>query len=336
MRPTIRDIARSAGVSPATVSRVINDKAEGYMTDKTKQAVLRAIQQLDYTPDKRAQSLRGHTTDLIGVVIPGRWISYLELSQIIATLGYDHQVSVLTCSCEGDVKREQFYINFLQRQKVDGIIIISETLTAQNVNNLIRRDIPVVLLDEDIPGAEAPAVVTAYREGASNAVQYLIDLGHARIVFVKGYMGTPSSKKRLDGYLDALTKNNLRIDEALISQGDHTYKGGYKATKQLLKDRGDSFTAIFCSNDLMALGAIQCIHDMGKRVPLDYSVIGFDNLYYSSISVPPLTTVSQPYVKMVETAFDLIEKWGTKRKDTHVRYIPKLIIRDSCKDLRLG
>jgi len=333
MRITIKDVARMAGVSPATVSRVINRKIKGYMGEKTKQKVLRVIQQLDYTPDTRAQSLRGAKTGLIGVIIPEVYISYLELSRYIMKMCYDHRLGVLICSSENNIQRELFYVDFLQRQKVDGIIMISERLKAQKVNDLIRKEIPIVLLDEDIPGAEAPAVVTDYFKGAYKAVQYLIDLGHKNIAFIKGRLSTLSSKKRLEGYIDALRDNGLKVDKKLIKQGDFSYESGYEATKQLLKDYGDVFTAIFSSNDLMAIGAMQCIGEMGKDVPSDYSVVGFDNTYNSSISVPPLTTVAQPNLELARIAFDLIKKWTRKKEIRHFLCEPKLIIRDSCRKL---
>jgi len=334
MKATIKDVAKIAGVSLATVSRVINNKTKGSMSEKTKQKVLRAIQQLDYTPDTRAQSLRGLKTGLIGVVIPEASSSYYqELSHAIMNVCYKQGFGVLTCSSENDVRRELFYIDFLQGQKVDGIIIISERLKAQKVNDLIRKEIPIVLLDEDIPGTEAPAVVTDYYKGASKAVQYLIDLGHRKIAFIKGRMTTPSTKKRLEGYVDTLRKNNLRAEEILIKQGDFSYKSGYEATKQLLKDCEDAFTAIFCLCDLMAFGAIQCIRDMGKCVPSDYSVVGFDNTYYSTISVPPLTTVAQPNLELVKMAFDLIKKWTREKESRHFSCEPRLITRESCRKL---
>lgn len=334
MKATIKDVAKIAGVSLATVSRVINNKTKGSMSEKTKQKVLRAIQQLDYTPDTRAQSLRGLKTGLIGVVIPEASSSYYqELSHAIMNVCYKQGFGVLTCSSENDVERELFYIDFLQGQKVDGIIIISERLKAQKVNDLIRKEIPIVLLDEDIPGTEAPAVVTDYYKGASKAVQYLIDLGHRKIAFIKGRMTTPSTKKRLEGYVDMLRKNNLRVDNILIKQGDFSYKSGYEATRQLLKDCEGAFTAIFCSCDLMAFGAIQCIHDMGKCVPSDYSVVGFDNTYYSTISVPPLTTVAQPNLELVRIAFDLIKKWTREKESRHFSCEPRLITRESCRKL---
>jgi DNA-binding LacI/PurR family transcriptional regulator len=304
------------------------------MSDKTKQKVLEAIRQLDYTPDTRAQSLRGIKTGLIGVVIPEASSAYYqELSRTIMNVCYKQEFGVLTCSSENDVKRELFYIDFLQGQKVDGIIIVSERLKAQKVNDLIRKEIPIVLLDEDIPGTEAPAVVTDYHEGASEAVQYLIDLGHEKIAFIKGRMSTPSAKQRLEGYIDTLRRNNLKVDDILIKQGDFSYESGYEITKQLLRECRKYFTAIFCSCDLMAFGAIQCIHDMGECVPSDYSVVGFDNTYYSTINVPPLTTVAQPNLELARIAFDLIRKWTRGEERKHLSCKPRLIIRDSCRAL---
>ncbi len=334
MKTTIKDVANLSGVSFTTVSRVINSKTKGHVSDKTKQKVLAAIKRFDYTPDTRAQSLRGVKTGVIGVVIPEIGAFYYhDLSRAIMNVCYNKGFGVLTCSSENDVRRELFYIDFLQRQKVDGIIIISERLRAQKVNDLIRKEIPIVLLDEDIPGTEAPAVVTNYYEGASKALQYLIDLGHRKIAFIKGSTATPSFNRRLEGYLDALQKNKLEFNKKFIKKADFSYESGYKATKELLKECRNDFTAIFCSCDIMAFGAMKCIRDMGKCVPSDYSVVGFDNTYYSAISVPPLTTVAQPNLELAKRAFNLLTKWTRQKESRHFLCEPKLIIRESCRKL---
>ena len=335
MKLTIKDIARIAGVSPTTVSRVINKKSRGYMKKETEQRILRIVRDFNYVPDARAKALRGVKTHLIGVIVPEVLsCSYQEFTGTIVKICYEKGYGTLICSSENNTERELAYIRILESQRVDGIIIISERLKAQAVNDLINKGIPIVLVDEDIPGAEVPAVVTDYYGGSLRATQYLIDIGHKRIAFIKGKPTTPSSKERFRGYIEALRKNNLDVEDRLIKAGDFTYESGYKATEELLKESSGDFTAIFCSSDLMALGAIRCIQEKGKNVPADYSVIGFDNIYFSSINNPPLTTVDVPFCKLTETAIDMVKNWTEKGKRERTICEAKLIVRHSCRSIR--
>lgn len=331
MKLTIKDIAKIAGVSPATVSRVINKKNKGYMKKETEQKVLRIIKEFGYVPDARAKALRGLKTHLIGVIVPEALsCAYQEFIGTIVNVCYERGYGTLICSSENNAKRELAYVRILESQRVDGIIIISERLKAQAVNDSINKGIPIVLVDEDIPGAEAPTVVTDYYEGALQATQYLIDLGHKRIAFVKGRPTTPSSQERFRGYIEALRRNSLDVEDRLIKAGDFTYKSGYEATETFLKESPDDLTAIFCSSDLMAFGAIRCIQERGKNVPTDYSVIGFDDIYFSAINNPSLTTVDVPFRKLTEIAIDIIKNWTEKGKEKRSICEAKLVIRHSC------
>jgi len=336
-RLTIKDIARKAGVSITTVSRVLNNKIEGYMREETKQKVMKVITQLGYRPDPRARSLRGLQSGIIGVILPeGTNPFYQELAHALTEACYKEGYGLLLCNSENDVKRELFYIELLQNQKVDGIIISTDHLSGKVINHLISRGTPMVLVDEDVPDANAPAVFANNYQGACLATQYLIDLGHHAIAFIKGPMKALSCRERYRGYYDTLLKNGIKIDEVLIGEGDITYKSGYKIMKKLLKEQGDKFTAVFCSNDFMALGAMRAIQVEGKKIPDDYSIVGFDNVYVSSISNPQLTTVAQPINQIARKAFRMIKNWAKKsssEKRKHEYLDTKLIIRESCKSL---
>jgi len=337
-RVTIKDVAQKAGVSITTVSRVLNDKkVDEYMRKETKNRILQAIKDLNFKPDKRAQSLRGLRTKIIGLVIPNRLDPYFEqLAAAVEQVCYKEGYGVLLCSSQNSIERESVYIDLLERQKVDAIILSTVGLKKDELNNLIERGIPIVLVDEDVPGVNAPAVFANNYMGGCQATQYLIDLGHRRISFVTGSMNPLSSKDRLRGGCETLKKNGLEPDRELIKERDCTYESGFEAGKQLLRESRDDFTAIFCSNDLMAFGAMQAIREKGMKVPDDYSIVGFDDMYFSSISSPQLTTVAQPLKEMATQAFKSIKEEISEnppREKKHHFLDTRLVVRESCRKL---
>lgn len=333
---TIREVAKRAGVSISTVSRVLNRRAHDYIRENTRQRVLKAIEQLNYKPDRRAQSLRGIATKIIGLIIPNRLNPYFEqLAQAIEEVCFDEGYGILLCNSDNNLERESIYLDLLERQKVDGIIISTVGLTKEKFNELIARGIPVVLIDEDVPGVNAPAVFANNYMGGCQATQHLIELGHRKIAFISGPMNLLSSRERYRGYCDTLIKYGIKVKKELFKEGTFTYERGYKVTWELLDEKKE-FTAIFCSNDLMAFGAMRAIQDRGKKVPRDYSIVGFDDMYFSSISNPQLTTVAQPVKEMAFRAFVALKKeisgeFSQEKKhqflDTH------LVVRESSRPL---
>jgi len=335
---TIREVAKRAGVSISTVSRVLNERPNDYMREDTREKVLQAIEELNYIPDRRAQSLRGGKTGIIGLIAPIRLNPfYVELSYAIENVCYKEGYGILVCNSKGDINRERTYIDLLVRQKVDGIIITTTGLKKGDLDELISRGITVILADEDVLEANVPAVFANNHLGACQATQYLIDLEHERIAFITGPLTVLSGRDRLKGYLDTLKKNSLELDKSIIKKGNYTYSKGYSATQKMMREGEDKFTAIFCCNDLMAFGAIRALQDNGKKIPQDYSIIGFDDMYFSSISNPQLTTVAQPVDKMALKVFKAFKREISDRpplKKVHVLLDTKLVIRESCRKLR--
>ena len=333
---TIKDVAKRAGVSTSTVSRVLSPQINNYMQERTREKVLRAIKELDYKPDMRAQSLRGMGTRIIGLITPDALNPfYQELAYVLEEVCYKEKYGLLVCSSKNSVTRELTYIDLLERQKVDGIILTTVGLNETKLNTLTKRGISIVLVDRDVPGANVPAMFTNNYLGGCQATQYLIDLGHERIACIAGAMNTLSSMNRLKGYYETLQKNDLEVDKKLIKKGKLTYKDGYKLMKELLKTSSGEVTAIFCLNDMVALGAMRAIQEKGKSIPSDYSVIGFDNISFSSISNPSLTTIAQPIKEIARGAFRTIKKakkQGLKKKE-HRFWGTKLIVRESCRKI---
>lgn len=334
IRVTIKDVAKEAGVSTSTVSRVLTPQANNYMRKETREKVLRAIEELDYRPDARAQSLRGIGTRIIGLVMPDTLNPfYQELTYVLEEVCYRERYGLLVCSSKNSITRELAYIDLLERQKVDGIILSTVGLKKAKLNSLIKRGIPIVLVDRDVVGANIPVMFTNNYLGGCQATQYLIDLGHKKIACIAGAMNTLSSINRLKGYYDTLEKNGLEVDKKLFKGGKLTYKDGYKFMKELLRKSSDEFTAVFCLNDLVALGAMRAIQEDRKNMPSDYSIIGFDNISLSSISNPPLTTIAQPIKEIAQQAFKAIKRAKKRRfldKKDHRFWDTKLIVRESC------
>lgn len=336
-RVTIKDVAKKAGVSTSTVSRVLTPQASSYMREETREKVQKAIKELDYKPDVRAQSLRGRGTKIIGLIMPDALNPfYQELAYVLEEICYREKYGLLVCSSKNSITRELAYIDLLERQKVDGIILSTVGLKKVRLNNLAKRGIPIVLIDRDVPGADIPVMFTNNYLGGCQATQHLIDLGHKKIACIGGAMNTLSSINRLKGYYDTLQKNGLKVDEKLIEKGKLTYKDGYESMKKLLRKSSNNFTAVFCLNDLVAMGAMRAIQEDGKNIPSHYSIVGFDNISLSSISNPPLTTIAQPIKEIVQGAFKTIKKakkQGSLKKKEHKFWDTKLIIRESCRKI---
>lgn len=336
-RVTIRDVAKKAGVSISTVSRVLSPQVNDYMREKTRGKVRGAIKELDYRPDMRAQSLRGRGTRIIGLVMPDALNPfYQELAYVLEEVCYREKYGLLVCSSKNSIIRELTYIDLLERQKVDGIIISTVGLKEVKLNNLVKRGIPIVLMDRDVPGADIPVMFTNNYLGGCQATQHLIDLGHKKIACIAGSMHALSSINRLRGYYDTLRKNGLQVDKKLIKEGKLIYEDGYKSMKELTRKSRDGFTALFCLNDLVALGAMRAVQEDSKNIPSDYSIVGFDNISLSSVSNPPLTTIAQPIKEIAQGAFRSIKRArekGLPKKKEHRFWDTKLIVRKSCKEI---
>lgn len=335
-RVTIKDVAKKAGVSISTVSRVLSPQANDYMREETRGKVRGAIKELDYRPDIRAQSLRGRGTRIIGLVMPDALNPfYQELAYVLEEVCYKEKYGLLVCSSKNSITRELTYIDLLESQKVDGIIISTVGLKETKLNNLVKKGIPIVLMDRDVPGADIPVMFTNNYLGGCQATQHLIELGHKKIACIVGSMHTLSSINRLKGYYDTLGKNGLEVDKKLIKEGKLIYEDGYKLMKELVRKSRDGFTAVFCLNDLVGLGAMRAVQEDSKNIPSDYSIVGFDNISLSSVSNPPLTTIAQPIKEIVQGAFRTIKTWkkqGLPKKE-HRFWDTKLIMRESCKEI---
>jgi LacI family transcriptional regulator len=301
---TMHDIAESAGVSVTTVSHVINQTRP--VSEKLRVAVRGAMEELGYQPNLVARSLRRGRTHTIGMVAPDSSNPYFaEIAHAVEAAAFAQGYSVILCNTQMDMAREAFYANVLLEKRVDGIIFVAAGDSAQQIRALQQRRQPIVLVDRDVQGVAADAVTMDNTRGARQAVEHLLALGHRRIACISGPSAVTPSSRRIGGYTEALSAAGLPVDAELIVRGDFQFESGLRLADQLL-DHPQPPTAIFASNDLMAVGVIHAVLRRRLRVPEDISVVGFDDIRLAAYINPALTTVAQPKELLGQTATRLL------------------------------
>lgn len=323
-------MAKRAGVSTATVSHVINETR--FVSDELKARVYQAMRELNYRPDAIARSLRRRRTHNIGMIVPDIAHPFLaEVSRGVEDRGFELGYNVILCDSAGDLEREADYIELLLEKKVDGIVFVAAGESSNHIRGLIEQGVPVVVCDRELPGVEVDTVIADNVKSGYQATQHLIELGHRRIGCIAGPEELNISSKRLQGYKAALEQHGIPLREELIIQRDFRYRGGYEATRQLLT-LDEPPTAIFASNDLMAIGAICAASELKLRIPQDVAIIGCDDIALASFTNPRLTTVAQPKREMGAIAVEmLVERIKDKDNLPARRVLPTaLVLRDSC------
>lgn len=315
MAITIKDVAKKAGVSTATVSRIINNRP-GY-TVETKEKVLRVIEQLGYHPNAIARGLVGKRTQTIAVLVPK--LSSTLISMFVSGIeNISHKMgsSVIVCHTESDGKKTMKYLQLLRDKQVDAIIFTSERLKEEYYNFVKEMDIPLVLLSTESFTYPVPYVKVNDRNAAFTATEYLIKKGHRKIGMISGNKNDMiAGQPRIDGFISALKTFNIPFDEKnIVSTKDFNFESGIEGFKAL-KQQFPNVSAVFSASDEIAIGVLQTAYQMGINVPDDLSVIGYDNLDIAEMSIPPLTTVAQPLIEMGEMAakivFEMLETNGT-------------------------
>lgn len=301
---TMRDVARQAGVSISTVSHVINNSRA--VSSGARERVEAAMAELGYKPNALARSLRRQQTHSIGMIIPDSANPFFaEIARGIEDASFSQNYHVVLCNTEGDLEKQITYTNLLIRNQVAGIVFVAAGISTELVEDLQQRQVPLVVVDREVPGVNVDTVLTDHYQGGRLATQHLVDLGHRRIACISAGSELSPSSERLTGYEDVLLENGLPVDEALIVRGDFQYKSGYEAGQKLLS-LADPPTAVFAGNDLMAVGCISAVTQQGRRVPDDLSVVGFDDVRLASFTNPPLTTIAQPKREIGKLAVEML------------------------------
>lgn len=333
MKPTIYDVASKAGVSIATVSKVINNT--GHIGEKTREKVLQIMQELRYQPSIMASALSGKKTYTIGLFIPDLANPFFsEIARSVEDRGHELDFSIVMCSTDYNSEKEAKYISLLKQKSVDGFILASGFKNDEILKEIVNEKIPMALVAQEIPSLAVDSVAVDDFMGGYQVASYLASLGHTRIAVIAE--DSRSSKERIRGYRQALEDHTLEFDESIILVSDFTVEDGKRLSAQLLDEKKPP-TAIFACNDLLAIGTIQAAREKGVKIPDELSVVGFDNTILSTATDPPLTTVSQPIQEMGRQVVDLLiqEIEGQKKVKQRVVLSPELVIRDSTKPPKL-
>lgn len=310
---TLKMVAERAGVSVNTVSRAINNKSD--INEETKKRVLKVAQELGYVQNATAVALRTKKTRTLGVVIAdNRNPFYAEVLNGIEEAAREKNYHIILANTQRDYQKEEEAINLLLAKRVDGLLITPVQDRNDDIKNLIEANIPFVIVGRDFKNIEVDAVYNDEVKGGFLATKYLIKKGHKRIALINGFLHKSPARGRLEGYKKALKEYGIPFDDSLVSVGDIDVKDGYERTKQLL-EKGLNFTAIFAYNDMMAFGAMRAIKEKGLRIPEDIGLVGYDDIPFSSLISPSLTTIRLKKQELgVESLKLLLSRINVSRK----------------------
>src|SRR5215213_245766 len=328
---TIREVAEQAQVSVSTVSHVINSTR--FVDSETQERVRQAISTLGYRPNLLARSLRRRETRTIGLLVPDNANPYFaEFARVIENAGFAEGYSVILCNSDRSEAKEETYIDVLLAKQVDGLIVMSSTDRVDLLQRVLDVGVPLVVVDRNLTNLAVNQVLIANEQGGYLAGRYLVELGHRRVGCIGGPSAGNPSWDRVLGFKRALAEAGVALPSAAIVSGDFRYTGG-EAGMHTLIERDLGLTAVFASNDLMAIGALLTLRRAGLRVPEDVSVIGFDNILQASTMIPPLTTIEQPINDLGQATARLLLDQILKRttEPTSLTIPTSLVVRDSCR-----
>lgn len=314
--PTMKDVARHAGVSVSTVSYVLNNS--GPVAAERRARVMDAVQVLNYAPNESARGLKRRSSPTIGLVIPELSNPYFAMiAEGVERTASSYDALVVFCAPEATGESDSFNGRLLRSQRLSGIIFLSGASTnAPSLLSLAPLG-PIVLVDEQLPGFDLPAVVSDNRRGARELASYVIEMGHRRIAVIGGPRALWTSQQRLAGYREAFAAAGMDPDAVPVLDGDYHQSSGAELAEKLLDVPIDQRpTALLCANDLMAIGAVQYARSANIDVPQELSVAGFDDVPFATALTPQLTTVRQPARELgcraAELLFQLLDAKGSE------------------------
>lgn len=296
----IRDVARHAKVSSATVSRTINGVAT--VNPELARRVWRSIEELNYFPNTQARALVSGRSRILGLIVSEITNPFFpELVQQFENVALQNGYDVLIASVNGDPQRMASCVRRMLERKVDGVAIMTFGVESPAVENLAQRGIPLVFMDAGLEYRQAHTLHVEYQTGIRQAVQHLAALGHRDIAFITGPLKLRSSSTRRDSFISAMHEIGVMRESLRIVEGTHSLDGGMEGMRKLAAQLPLP-TAVLCSNDMTAIGVLHELYDMNLRVPADMSVIGFDNIQISGFTLPPLTTIEMSCLDIARSA----------------------------------
>ena len=323
--PTIKDVAKLAGVSISTVSRVMNESKP--VSPESRRKVLDAIKKLDFKPNELARSLVMRKSNMIGVIVKDIGISYMaQIIRGIEEIGRMYNYDILLSSTYGDIEAEHKIIEFMCTKQVEGIIMISEKINPEILFKLKSKKIPFVRLDKFYEYTGEHTVSIDYKSTCNKMTNYLVDEGHKSIVFISEDVTSRIGREKLAGFNEAVAER--KVKSALINAKDITVQTGYDMGEEIFKlIKENNSTVVFASEDTLAIGFISYCYDNGLKVPQDISVAGFGDDLIASIYRPALTTIEEPYYDMGAISMrKLIKELRNEEKLKDVTILPSRII----------
>lgn len=319
---TIKDVARLAGVAPSTVSNYFTGNAN--VSEETRSRIEKAVKELGYRPNVAARSLRLSQTRSIGLIVPN--IANPFFAEIVQAIGFACQrlgYSLLLSDSDGDESRENDLVSNLFKQHIDGLLIIHTGRHRKDLAFADNPPLPVVFVDREVEGCAS--VATDNFLGGRLAARHLAELGHQRIGILAGDAHVRNVQQRIEGFRQELAEYGLTVDPSLVIKGSQSFETGRDV--HFLMVQSAPPTAIFATNDIIALGAWHKLNDMGYRIPGDVSIVGYDNIEMSKWTIPPLTTVTQDKRELGRQAVaTLVKSIQTKQLSLETVYVPPTIV----------
>lgn len=326
---SIKEVADAAGVSTATVSRVLADKP--HIRPEIRERVLAVVESLNYRPNRVARSLRAQKSNTIGLIvadIQNRF--FTSVSRAVEDMAYESGFNIFLCNTDENPAKEAMYFDLMRDENVAGVILAPTGQTADSFATAVKLDIPIVVIDRRVRGVEVDSVLIDNVEAACKIVDHLLEDGYRRIGAMFG-IGSTTGRERREGFVQAFKDRGLKPPLDLLSYADAREEEGYKATKQLLSlpERPD---AIFASNGLMAVGAFRAIRESKLSMPEQIAFASFDKTTWSSLVEPPVTLIEQPTYEIGQTATELLLKRIEEptRPTREIILKAKLVLGQSC------
>ncbi|HTK05908.1 MAG TPA: LacI family DNA-binding transcriptional regulator [Ktedonobacteraceae bacterium] len=304
MAAKIKDVARLAGVSTATVSRVLSN--EGYVSEEARKSVLAAMEQLRYQPSRLARSLRVQRSRIIGLLISDiQNPFFISLVRAVEDIALQHQYAVFLCNADENSEKEKFYLDLMQAERVAGVIVSPTRERDDPCLQLFQADIPFVVIDRKLADVNVDTVVVDNIQYTYQLVKHLLEDGHRRIGAVLGISTATTGRERYEGYAQALTEYQLPLSPELLRTSIPREENGYHLTNELL-DLAEPPTALFVGNNLLTVGAFRAISERGRTIPDDIALAAFDEVDWMSLVKPGLTVIKQPTYDIGRTAAELL------------------------------
>lgn len=325
---TIKDVAKEAGVSVATVSRTFS--GAGRVTPGVRERVEAAAERLSYRPNAVARSLRARNTRTLGLVIPNVVNPFFtQMARAVEDAARDRGYSLVLGNTDEDPEKEAEYLEVMVEKRVDGLLVSPARATSPQLEEISREGVPIVFLDRYVRGLRAPVVRAEGRRAVDELVGYLVGLGHERLAIITGPPETVPGRERLEAFLDGAGRRGAPVDAERIKVGDFRRESGARAMRELLA-LAEPPTAVFAANNLMALGALQTLRRAGVRVSEDVSFASFDDVSWFELVDPPVTAIAQPVAELGTAAAGMLPELVEGGEPESVILESELVVRGSC------